>query len=216
VWPHFDRDGDKISDLMEVMNFGRHDWNYFNPTIPDLYVLSFSNIRDGDTGSLVGGVVLPEEGIGYRHFYGLDPYPNSDNWGTLRMLQIIEAVGREWTLSHTEGPRISIGDISLQDGDSMWWWEDGQKKWHDTHQRGLDADVRYVRSGGSEANYTFPNAGYSQALTMELLELFCKAGIDKILVDAQAQVHQDPDPPGCSIDTYAGHINHFHIHTDWP
>jgi hypothetical protein len=216
VWPHFDRDGDKISDLMEAVNVAYRDWNAFDPTVANLNVISFSQIQVGDTGSLVGGVVLPEEGIGYRHFYGLDPYPNSDNWGTLRMLQIIEAVGREWNLINKEGPRISIGDISFQNGGQMCWGPGGGPPCHDWHQMGRDADLRYMRDDGSEANYTFPDPHYSQSLTDELVKLFCKYGVTEVLADLDPNYPEENrsglvSSPGCTITPTTGHANHFHI-----
>jgi len=208
--PHFDRDGDKISDLIEARNVGTNTVN-FRPTIPDTDPSQAVGDPDGvpNPGSLVNGILLPEEGIGYRHFYGADPFPNSDNWGTLQFIKIIEQVGREWNLKHPEGPRISINDLSKRQGGYFG---------HTSHRNGQDADLRYIRSDGSEGPFSFdvdPIADYNQTLSRELVLLFCKAGIILIYVDGRANVDH-PDPAGCQIEAIGGHSDHFHIGIiDW-
>ncbi|OGP56020.1 MAG: hypothetical protein A2V67_13835 [Deltaproteobacteria bacterium RBG_13_61_14] len=220
VWPHFDRDGDKISDLVEAVNYQgifreNETIDYLDPTVADT-VSSFPN--PGMPIGMIGGFRLPDEGIGYRHFYGIQlDYNKGDNWGTLRLLQIIEAVGREWNLQHPEGPRFSIGDMSWRKGGSMCWGPGGGPPCHTYHRTGQDADLRYMRDDGSEANYTFTNippdppvAGYSQPLTQELVDLFCKFGATGIYADLQGRDGLTA-PPGCPMIPTAGHDNHFHI-----
>jgi len=223
VWPHFDRDGDKISDLVEATNSAgiiraNGTIAYLNPIAADT-VASYPSLPQGGAGNLIGGFFLPHEGIGYRHFYTLVNELNQDNYGTLRMVRIIEAVGREWNLRHPGGPRISIGDMSWQQGGQMCWLVAGNRTCHTYHYNGQDADVRYMRDDGSEVNYTFPYPHYSQPLTDELVKLFCKMGATEILIDPDPNIIRRSglySSPGCTVTPKAGHENHFHIKTWRP
>ena len=215
--PLFDRDGDAISDLIEARNHSRCFATgprfsiclHINPTFYDT-ILSQANGTPSN-GSLTNGVLLPEEGIGYRHFYGSDGL-NMDNWGTLKFIKVIEQVGREWNLKYPNGPRISIGDISLQNG--------GTFSPHGSHQNGQDADIRYIRSDGTEASFTFgsdPINDYNQTANQALIDFFCNAGARKIFADTQSSLvgHfgctvTDPIPVGA-------HADHFHVRiVNWP
>lgn len=125
------------------------------------------------------------------------------------MIQIIEAVGREWYLRHPEGPRISIGDMALQDG--------GTFEGHQTHKSGRDADVRYVRNDELEINYSFPlnpndpiPPGYSQTLTQELVNLFCEYGATFFYFDFN-DLDGLVNPPGCTSSDIIKHHHHFHV-----
>lgn len=204
VYPLFDRDEDGISDLIEARNEGTNTVN-FRPTVHD----NDPSTANGqpNAGTLTGGVFLPEEGIGYYHFYGTDGR-FTDNWGTLNLVRIIEEVGLEWNQRHPDGPRIGVGDMSLRTG--------GAFPPHSSHQNGMDVDVRYVRNNRLESQYAFSTdddpdpQGYSQAMTQELLEIFCESGeIDRIYVDPHANLTvQD-----CNliVDNTRGHYHHFHL-----
>jgi hypothetical protein len=237
VWPHFDRDGDGVSDLIEAINSGNEYTAgrllafHINPAFKESTNLINElgqKIGNPDGGALKNAIVLPEEGIGYRHMYGDDPLYR-DDWGTLRLVRIIEAVGREWNQRHPAGPRISIGDMSLRKGGHFSYdkGDDGIRdtdddSYHQYHQNGQDADLRYIRSDGTEGPFKFgrdPIDDYSLPLTDELTKLFCKFGVTEILVDRDPDV---PGPnyvsrsglvssPGCLISTSNGHADHFHI-----
>jgi hypothetical protein len=205
VWPHFDRDGDKISDLIEAVNYegilrANGTTDYLNPVSSD----TVDSRPNGNT--LVGGLRLPDEGMGYRHFYNVQADINADNWGTLRLLQVIEAVGREWNYYHPGGPRISVADISMRRG--------GTFTPHKSHKNGRDADILYVRSDGKEAKFDFDIdqvSDYSKPLTQELVNLFCEMGVNLIYAD-KAGRSQLTAPAGCTIDlTEDDHQHHFHI-----
>jgi hypothetical protein len=239
VWPHFDRDGDKISDLIEATNYdteftaGRVLAFHLDPTFKEGSNLIAAIGQPGgapDNGYLRNGIKLPEEGIGYRHFYGTDPL-NFDNWGTLRLVKTIEAVAKDWNLKHPEGPRISIGDMSKRQGGD--WHPD-----HDSHQNGRDVDIRYILSNHAEGPTDFcrgyPNcdeanpANYDHDLTSQLINLFVKQGVSLVLVDPDAGIPQggviqwdgqdgnshcgtpDAQKQKC-INKDRGHSNHFHI-----
>ncbi|HUT52935.1 MAG TPA: penicillin-insensitive murein endopeptidase [bacterium] len=223
LYPLFDRDNDNISDLIEACNIENSWWSvleYFKPTIPD----DDPSLAGGTSvdGYLRGGIKLPQEGIGYYHFHGTTEGPNGDNWGTLKLIKVIEQVGREWNQRHPNGPRIGIGDVSLEDGGQFCWWE-FKKHWppieipcHQLHQQGIDADIRYVRSDGKEMGFAFieksgPFPEYSPSLTQELVDLLCEAGVYYIYADS-LQRDDLIQPPNCEIDrTDASHYHHFHI-----
>jgi len=220
----FDREADRISDLLEAFNVngvlqvlpgGTHTvTQYLDPVAWDS-VTSAPN----QTSGFIGGFQLPEEGIGYRHFYGTATdfnSPDGDSWGTLKMIQIIEAVGREWYLKHPEGPRISINDISSMQGPVCW------DEWCPVHQRvekvchhniGWAADLRYIRSDGTENNFTFgidPVGDYDGISTQDLVNLFCKMGIRTICTDPQGR-DLLVAPAGCDIVPTDEHEDHIHI-----
>jgi len=232
VWPHFDRDGDKISDYIEAFNYQgilrlNGSVDYLNPTVADT-VQSFG--QPNNEIGLIGAFQLPHEGIGYRHFYNVTADFNTDNWGTLRMLQTIEAVGREWNLRYPAGPRISIADMSHRQG--------GPFPPHKSHKNGNDIDVLYVLDNGTEGKMDFCNGdacnhvpfppNYSQSMTRELIDIFIKLGASKIIVDPATGITaggvvefegiSTGDDPCGDWDNNAqkctggrGHSHHFHV-----
>ena len=194
----FDTDGDGISDAVERNNgdngyadleTGRCDED------PSRAEGSPSN------GTLSGGLNLPDRGTGYRHFLGTDPV-DKDDWGTLRSLNCLEAVGRA-----VEGTDVLLGygDISLRGG--------GPFPPHASHQNGLDSDIRYVRKDRQQAplDLRIEPEGYDPEATKEVFEaIFNLCPVDVIFVDLERIgftisgqenriVHED------------GHSNHFHV-----
>jgi len=198
VQPLFDRDGDKISDLIEYANI------IFHPT-------SWEAVASGPQGSatngqLNNGILLPEEGIGYRHTYVTTrDYNYGDNYGTLRMIQIIEAVGREWNLAHPSGPRMTVLDLSLRNGGQFYPPPLPQE--HSWHQQGVDADLRYARTDGAESAVTVGDGSYSSALSQEIVRLFCKAGVERIIISENSNIIA----PGCNLVSSTTHGDHFHV-----
>jgi len=162
------------------------------------------NTIDAASGKLRNGVLLPTEGMGYRHDYGYDPY-NSDNAGTLELINVLEEVGRKWMDKHPEGPRIIYGDLSRPGGGQFMdiapgGAEMGGVQRYAAHQNGLDVNVRYMRSDFSEdppfdfvlSNNTFherdnryeTEGGYHEEYTRELINLFLAQGeVEVIFVD---------------------------------
>jgi hypothetical protein len=215
--PLYDRDRDGISDLVEANNYGTNTLN-LRSTIPDNPL----SLATGSTtnGNIIGSVKLPEEGIGYRHFYGSDGL-NMDNWGTLKLIKIIEQVGREWNQLHPTGPRISIGDLSLQGGGRF--YPPPLLHEHDWHQQGVDVDVRYVKNDGGEGPCNInphptldppdtPQCNFNYINTKKLLDLFCKAGAKEILVDSTSALQNDTYIPGCQVQfDDPAHRHHFHV-----
>jgi len=221
MMPLFDRDGDKMSDLVEAANSEgiiqlAGGTVFLNPS----YASTITSVAKGTpaSGSLSGGVRLPDEGIGYRHFYGTThDLRIGDDFATLSTIQAIERVGREWNLLpgltvNVPRPRISIGDMCDRDGG---YWRPGIGG----HENGLELDIRYVRSDGAESNYTFnpqpPHPeGYSKDETQRLTDLLCKAGAKRILADSEANLIAHY---GCNISDPGAHEDHFHVRfVDWP
>jgi len=235
VQQHFDRDRDKISDLVEAANqqlfvdFYSLDIFHLNPASYDF--VNSQAFGNPSNGALVEGVKLPDEGIGYRHFYGtLADFKNGDNWGTMKTIRIIEQVGREWNLLpgltvNVARPRISIGDICSHDG-GCWRPADGCG-----HENGLELDVRYVRNDGLEGQCNInpdpgldppgtPLCNFNYAGTKKLLDLFCTVGAKRIFVDTVSGLQSDTYLPGCLVQanpTDRDHRHHFHVRfVAWP
>jgi hypothetical protein len=223
--PLFDRDGDKISDLIEARNLQEFIAGsgtppptiHLNPVINNIIVSTANGTPTN--GSITNCFLLPEEGIGYRHFYGSDRL-NTDNWGTLNFIKVIEAVGREWNQLPPLGaniprPRISIGDISLQNGGT---WSD-----HASHQNGQDADVRYVKADGGEGPCNInphpildppgtPDCNFDYDETKQLIDLFCESGAQIIFVDSSSNLQNDTYMQGCQVQfDDPAHRHHFHV-----
>jgi len=145
------------------------------------------NHTDTMPGQLINGVLLPTEGVGYRHDFGADPY-NSDNAGILTLINLLEDIGREWFLRHPEGPRIVYLDLS-RPGGGQFMDIGGQspEQFHAAHQNGLDVNVRYMRKDKSENLFDFVSsngkgkerdnsieeiAGYDPKLSTDLINMF--------------------------------------------
>ncbi|MGB2716773.1 MAG: penicillin-insensitive murein endopeptidase [Vicinamibacterales bacterium] len=155
-------------------------------------------------GTLDGGEPLGP-GPGYYHFLGTDP-PNTDNWGGCEtMIDLIEWVGEEWSATNTT--RMGVGDISREGGDDF--------PPHDSHQNGLDVDVRYMRNDGNEIplNVAQNPSAYDQSETIELLNIWMLSGmVDRVWVDKAAGINP-LDFPGMTVivDDTGEHANHIHI-----
>jgi len=179
-----------------------NDNNLLSPVIPNHQDLSrnlgrpygdflnnyeMQNRVDSTPGQLINGVLLPTEGVGYRHDFGADPY-NSDNAGILTLINLLEDIGREWLLRHPEGPRVVYLDLSRPGGGQF--MDVGGRypmQLHAAHQNGLDVNVRYVRRDKSENPFDFvPSNGtgrerdnsiediadYDPVLSTELINMF--------------------------------------------
>ena len=93
------------------------------------------------------------------------------------------------------GIRIAVGDISFQNG--------GHMAPHDSHTRGVDVDIRPLRSDAVEGRVAWQEKGYSTERTRRLVEI----------------AHEDPnlksilfnDAKIIGVKPWAGHDNHLHI-----
>ena len=143
-------------------------------------------------------VQLPDKGPGYYHDYGNDPY-GTDNWGTKKLVECIQDVGREWFNLHPNGPRIGVNDLSLRGGGPF-----GRRR--GGHQRGLEVDIRPFRLDQNERGVnirTHPN-DYDPVLTQELVNLF------RMHCDVMVIFFNDPNIQGVR-PLGNDHYDHLHI-----
>src|SRR5215207_6754533 len=133
-------------------------------------------------GRLVRGVRLPAAG---RHFFTWDPVlrrsPNRPwrRWGTDRLVRVLLSVARAYHRAHPHAARMAIGDLSRPRGGDF-----GPRFGyigHASHQNGLDADVYYPRSDGTE-RAPRGAAQIDRRLSQELVERFAAAGAVLLLV----------------------------------
>jgi hypothetical protein len=135
---------------------------------------------------------LPPSGEGYY------PYVRTGRqFGIPQTIQAIQLIGRAWNTVHPRGPRLGIGDISLEGG--------GPMPPHRAHQRGVDVDIRPVRNDGLEGTVTIDMENYSRPLTRELVIM---ARFNNIL-PVDFILFNDPGVVG--VKPYPDHDNHLHI-----
>ncbi|MGE0713307.1 MAG: penicillin-insensitive murein endopeptidase [Planctomycetota bacterium] len=138
--------------------------------------------------SQAGYVQLPDSGPG---FYGY--YAAAKRWGKPDMVYGLMRAARSFNAS--AGVRIGVGDISLQNG--------GQISGHASHQKGVDADVRPLRTDKTEQPVTIFQGTYSSALTGQAIAA-CRAEMKVTLV-----LFNDGKISG--VTNYPNHDNHFHV-----
>lgn len=93
------------------------------------------------------------------------------------------------------GTSLGIGDISFQDGRSM--------PPHTSHRKGMDVDIRPIRSDKRAMPVKISDKEYDAALTKKLVELARK---DPNLLSI---LFNDKKIPG--VKSYSGHDNHLHL-----
>jgi Penicillin-insensitive murein endopeptidase len=133
-------------------------------------------------GRLVNGVQMPEVG---EDFFTWDPVynriPNRPwrRWGTDRIVRVLMTVIHDYRMADDSAQRVGIMDLSRTHGGFF-----GRKYGglgHASHQNGLDADVLYPRTDGTEARATKPSQ-VDQKRAQELLDRFVAAGAQRVFV----------------------------------
>lgn len=197
--PSYDTDCDLISNAVE--NNSANAYLGLNPLIADnnpTLAKGFACVN----GSLEKGLNMVDVGSGYYHYPGGDP-TDTDDWGVLNLIYLIERVGRAWNLLD-EPPRIGVGDLSLQNGGI---WVD-----HDCHQNGLEVDVRYVRNDKLDLglNISLNPELFDGSRTAVLLRHFISyEDVEVIYVDT---VNSSLHKIGYSFIKHVdGHSDHFHV-----
>ena len=128
-----------------------------------------------------------------------DP-PANANWGTAEMIATLQAAGA--TMVTSGYGRVAVGDVSYEHG--------GDHPEHDTHEVGLDADIRPMRKANDQCSSgsNWRLAAYDRTATRALILAIRAASpghVKKILFnDPQLireglTVHQD------------GHDDHLHV-----
>lgn len=172
-------------------NRGTHDYSLARGTV--------------SSGSLTNGLRIANNGTGYQYYRGGD-LEDTDNWGILEIINLVERVARAWRRLYPDYPIITSMDMSKQNGGD--WRPD-----HTQHQNGLDVDMRYIRKDGSSGGVNFDvNPGdYSRDRTQALFDLFQnESGVYRILVDSRVNL------TGSKIQIISGHHHHFHLQLKDP
>jgi peptidoglycan hydrolase-like protein with peptidoglycan-binding domain len=144
-------------------------------------------------------VQLPEKGVG---FYSYKMDLRHKQYAIAETVAALVTVGMRWALKHPSGPRLGIGEISLQGG--------GCIAGHASHQMGVDVDMALVRNDGREEHTVVGAAAYSRPFTQEVVDLLRGNGVLKVkrifLNDSKVTGREYQD----------GHDNHIHVRFELP
>jgi hypothetical protein len=135
---------------------------------------------------------LPASGTGFYSSVGA-----SRRYGIPETIRALQQVASAWAAANPGGPRIGIGDISLQGG--------GPMSSHVSHKEGVDVDIRLVRNDGKEAPVVYQSSDYSRRLTQQLIDLIRNNGVLRV----QYIFFNDPQASG--VKPWKGHDNHLHV-----
>jgi uncharacterized protein YraI len=149
----------------------------------------------GSTGtrptSARGFIQFAASGPGY-YCYGT----SARRWGTTTMVYGVERIARRWASEQPGAPRMGLGDTSAMNG--------GPISGHASHQKGVDIDVRPMRTSG-EAPVTRFDGAYSRTRTQALVRLFrAELPITHIFFN---------DANVSGVSNWPNHDNHFHART---
>ncbi len=237
--PWWDRDGDTISTNVELEPINQRlyafDTSYFDPD-PTLAQGCPGSQDPFCTGSLYRGINLPDHDTahGYYHYYQPQDLPydlNTNDWGTLALINVIEATSRLWISTSSVcfyyrplhlaswAARYGAGDLSRgRESESPWfggpWFNNDGTPRHDSHQNGRDLDVRFLRLDRDTVPLDLEGPDSSQYdwyATLDLIGCILAAGnVESIFVDtAYARVRNFP---GESVIVHdPSHRNHFHV-----
>lgn len=201
--PAWDTDGDTISNAVELnsandyLDLDTAVWDA-NPTISHLCPCS---------GSIINALNLVNNGTGYWHNPGDDAI-DTDDWGVLALINMIEGAGRRWYAEGQTPPRLTVNDLSR--GNAATQQFGGYFSPHSCHQNGLEVDVRYVRKDNQEAGLDIAGADsaqYDTTATCALITyLLANADVDSIFIDT---IHAGLIYP--LFRHASGHSDHFHV-----
>ena len=135
---------------------------------------------------------MPKEGAGF-YCYG----PEQKRYGLPEVVRAIARLGEQWQQAYPQGPRIGVGNISLQGG--------GLMPPHKSHQKGIDIDLRPVASSAQEISMTWRSPEYSRERTQALVNLIRK----NPSLNVRTILFNDPHVKG--VAPWAGHDNHLHV-----
>lgn len=141
-----------------------------------------------------GGIntALPASGPGFYSYTS-----PSKRYGLAKTVRAIQAVAAAWQRAHMRGPRLGIGDISLQGG--------GPMPGHSSHQKGIDVDIRPVTNNDKDEPTTIYSSNYSRELTQELVNRLRSNGIATVY----SILFNDRRVTG--VSPWEGHDNHLHV-----
>jgi hypothetical protein len=130
----------------------------------------------------------------------------SQNFAKPDTVRAIEAVGERWAALHPAGPRIRVGGIGIVYGGPLQRGSaNGTPLFHKSHQVGIDADIRLMRSDGKEDDTDISSPEYSRQLTAFVIGLF----FSQTVLPVDTIFFNDPLIP--RVVKQVGHDNHFHV-----
>ena len=139
--------------------------------------------------SVVKFELMPSSGKG---FYTYDSA--SARWGRSHVIAALKKVAADFD-ARFSGVPIGIGHISKEAG--------GKLNPHKSHRKGLDVDVRPLRTDGKKLPVTISSGQYSRDRTKYLVELLRKQDRLKSILFNDTQIS--------GVVSYPGHHNHLHV-----
>ena len=122
------------------------------------------------------------------------------NWGTAEVIAGLEAAGA-WSVIHGYG-RLAVGDVSFEHG--------GPIPGHETHQRGLDVDIRPLRKANDQctARTLYTYTAYDRTATRAVIKAVRALSPGRI----KLIYFNDPVLISEGLTTwFSGHDDHLHI-----
>ncbi len=133
-------------------------------------------------------VQLPFSGVGYYLYTTVDR-----TFGTPAAVESLRRLGQK--ANELIQASVGIGDMSYEKG--------GPMNPHRSHQKGVDVDLRPLRSDGKNIPVYITSPDYSRERTAKIVEVLRKdANVRSILFN-------DREIKG--VVTWAGHDNHLHV-----
>lgn len=207
--PSWDTDCDDISNAVETND--ANSYLNLDPDTPD----DNPSIAHGYPcdGWIENALNMVNQGTGYYHYNPEkdETTIDTDDWGVLHLINMIEGAGRDWYDNIFYSVRIGVGDLSK--GDQYTQEFGGLFPPHKCHQNGLEADFRYVRNDGFEIGLNLADSTqwqyFDEDATKALFRyLMTNANVDSIFVDT---VHTSLGDLGDFIVHKSGHSDHFHV-----
>ncbi len=137
-------------------------------------------------------ILLPASGVGFRT-YNRD---GNDQYGTAETIAHIQAIGAKW--SEVSNTPMQVGDISRKNGERL--------KPHESHQKGIDADIRPFRQDKAMLPVRWDSSTYDRATTIKFLQTVKKLHPHAVIL------FNDPTAITSGLSKhYKGHDDHIHI-----
>lgn len=157
-----------------------------------------------NAGSLENGVRLPASGVGYYTYNPATqqaPGGADRTWGTARLVRELIDLGRWWARTHPKQPPLGIGDLSRPSGGAF----HGPVVGHQSHQNGLDVDIRLVRRDGAQA--AVDPSTYDRALTQAVVDRLVSRGASLVLIGPSLDLRG----PSGVVMPWPAHDDHLHV-----
>ena len=135
---------------------------------------------------------MPDSGTGFV-CYG----PVRKRFGKPEVVRTIQHICKQWQQKFPDGPRLRIGNISLQGG--------GPVPPHKSHRKGVDVDIAPIASTNEEIPLTWEHPRYSRERSQWLVDQIHKNPFVKVKVI----LFNDPNIHG--VKSWPGHDNHLHV-----